>query len=100
MNNKRAKAQLQKLQRQIVPSLRRNDVIKAGLFGSFVRGEAKRNSDVDILIKFRGTKSLLDLAGLEIELEKKLKRKVDILTYDSIHPLLKKRILDEEVKIL
>lgn len=100
MSNKRTKAQLQKLQRQIVPSLRRNDVIKAGLFGSFVRGEAKRKSDVDILIKFRGTKSLLDLAGLEIELEKKLKRKVDLLTYDSIHPLLKKRILSEEVKIL
>ena len=42
----------------------------------------------------------MDLAGLEIELEKKLGRKVDLLTYDSLHPLLKKRILDEELKIL
>ena len=77
-----------------------NGVIKAGLFGSFARGESTKSSDIDILVKFKGTKSLLDLAGLEIELEKKLNKKVDLLTYDSIHPLLKKRILSEEVKIL
>ena len=100
MNNKKIKAQLQKLQKQIIPSLKRNDVVQAGLFGSFARGEATKSSDIDILVKFKGNKSLLDLAGLEMELEKKLKKKVDLLTYDSVHPLLKKRILDEEVKIL
>ena len=89
-----------KLIKQIIPTLKRNDVIKAGLFGSFARGEAKKKSDVDILIKFKGRKSLIDLAGLEIELENKLGKKVDLLTYSSIHPLLKKRILGEEVRIL
>jgi len=43
--------------------------------------------------------SLFDLAGIEIELEEALQRKVDLLTYNSIHHLLKKRILKEEVKI-
>lgn len=52
------------------------------------------------MIKFKGRKSLLDLARLEINLEKKTGRKVDVLTYDSIHPLLKERILKEEVVIL
>ena len=89
-----------KLIKQIVPMLKRNGVVKAGLFGSFVRGEAKKKSDVDILIKFKGRKSLLDLIGLKLELEEKLRRKVDLLTYNSIHPLLKKRILGEEVRIL
>ena len=44
--------------------------------------------------------SLLDLVGLKIDLEKILGKKVDVLTYDSLHPLLRKRILDEQVPIL
>jgi hypothetical protein len=93
--------ELKNLKKKIIPILRRNDVIRAGLFGSFVRGEAKKRSDIDILIEFdkRKRKSLLDLVGLELELEKKLGRKVDLLTYKSIHPLLKNRILKEEVRI-
>ena len=74
--------------------------MKAGLFGSFVRGESTKNSDIDILIKFKGRKSLLDLAHLEMELEDMLKKKVDLVTYRSVHPLLMERILSEEVKIL
>lgn len=91
---------LKKIEKIIIPTLKRNGVVRAGIFGSFVRGEAKKSSDVDILIRFKGRKSLLDLAKLEIELEKKLRRKVEVLTYDSIHPLLKKRILKEEVVLL
>ena len=91
---------IRNIQKKIVPILKRNAVVKAGVFGSFARGKAKKKSDVDILIKFKGRKSLLDLAGLEIEVEKKLGRKVDLLTYDSIHPLLKERILNEQRFIL
>ena len=61
-----------RIKKKIGVTLRRNGVIKAGLFGSFSRGQAKKNSDVDILIQYKGRKSLLDLAGLEIELEKKV----------------------------
>lgn len=86
-----------KLYHAIIPVLRRNHVKKAGLFGSYARGEAKRKSDVDIIVEMKG--SLLDLAGLKIELEETLKKKVDILTYKSIHPLLRRRILNEEVPI-
>ncbi|MEK6907544.1 MAG: nucleotidyltransferase family protein [Nanoarchaeota archaeon] len=92
--------EIQKIKSKIMPILKKNNVIKAGIFGSFVRGDYNKKSDIDILIKFKGRKSLFDLAGLEIELEKKLKKKVDVLTYNSIHPLLKERILKEEVKIM
>lgn len=94
------KKNIDKLTKKIIPILKRHDVVKAGIFGSFVRGKTTRRSDIDILIKFKGRKSLLDLAGLEIEIEKKLRRKTDVLTYNSIHPLLKDRILKEEVRIL
>ena len=98
MNSK--KKNIRDLEKKIIRILKRHDVAKAGLFGSFARGESTRKSDVDILINFKGRKSLLDLAGLEIELEKKLNRKVDLLTYNSIHPLLRDRILKEEVRII
>ena len=48
-------------------------------------------SDIDLLVEFKGKKSLLDLAGLKLELEEKLKCYVDVLTYNSLHPLLKNR---------
>ena len=92
--------EIKKLKKIIIPILKRNDVVKAGIFGSYARGEAKKRSDIDILIKFKGRKSLFDLAGVEIELEKKLGKKADVLTYKSIHPLLKERILREEVRII
>lgn len=91
---------LKKLKPKIVKILKENDVARAGIFGSYARGEAKKNSDIDILIKFKGRKSLFDLVGLEIELKKKLKKNVDLLTYNSINHLLKERILNDEVRII
>ena len=91
---------LKSIARKSIPVLKRNDVIQAGIFGSVARGENRKKSDIDMLIKFKGRKSLLDLVGLGMELEELLKMKVDLLTYNSIHPLLKKNILKEEVRIL
>ncbi len=96
--NKKIEQELKKIKAKIIPILKKHKVKRAGIFGSFVRGEQKKNSDLDILIKFNG--SLLDLVGLEMKLKKRLQRKVDLLTYGGVHPLLKKRILDEEVKII
>jgi len=92
--------ELEVLRNKIIPVLLRNDVKRAAFFGSFVRGEQKEDSDIDILVEFKGKKSLLDLAGLKIELEDALHRKVDVLTYNSLHPLLKDRILKEQKVIL
>ena len=88
----------QNIKKQILPILKRNDVIKAAVFGSFARGDAKKRSDVDLLIKFRprSTKSLLDLVRLQFELEDKLGRKIDVVTYNSINHLLKDIILNEQ----
>jgi len=99
--NKISEMRLRQFKKIVVPILKRNYVVKAGIFGSFARGEAKRKSDIDILIKVKAKKfSLLDLVGLELELEKILGRDVDLLTYKGINPLLKERILKEEVRII
>ena len=92
--------ELEELKNKIIPVLQRNDVKRAAVFGSFVREEQKEDSDIDILVEFEGKKSLLDLAELKIELEETLKRKVDVLTYNSLHPLLRDRILQEQKVIL
>jgi len=91
---------IKSIKKKIIPVLKRNDVIKAGIFGSYAKDKIKKKSDIDILIKFKGRKSLFDLAGLKIELEEKLNKKVDVLTYRSIHPFIKDNILKEEVRIL
>lgn len=99
--NKSRKERLKNLEKVIVPVLRRNDVVKAGIFGSFARGDAKKASDIDILIEVKAKKfSLFDLVGLELELKKILGRDVDLLTYNGIDPLLRDRILKEEVRII
>lgn len=84
------------IKKKIVPILKRQGVLKAAIFGSFARGLEKRSSDIDLLVKFAQDKSLLDLVGLKLELEDKLSRKVDVLSYDGINPLLKNTILKEQ----
>jgi len=76
--------------------LKKYGVKRAALFGSIARGEATEESDIDLLVEFEEGKSLLDLAGLKLELEDLLRKKVDVLTYASLHPLLKERILSEQ----
>ncbi len=84
----------------IVPILRRNNVVRAGIFGSYARGEERKGSDVDLLIKQKGQKSLLDLVRLERELKEKLGIGVDLLDYRGLSPYLKERILKEEMRII
>ena len=90
--------EIDRLKLKIRKVLKRYNIARAGIFGSYARGEAKKNSDVDILIEFKG--GLLSLVGLEMELKKKLKKRVDLLTYRGINPLLRKSILKEEIRII
>ena len=93
-------SQIEKYKEILLEILKKHEVKKAALFGSIVREEMSIDSDIDLIIEFKGDKSLLDLAALQIELEETLRLKVDILTYNSIHPLLKDQILAEQVEIL
>lgn len=94
------KNEIDLIKQKIIKILKKNKVKRAGIFGSYARGEAKKNSDVDILLEPPKNISLLDLSGLKIELEDKLNKKVDIISYNYIHPKLKEKILKSEVRII
>ena len=94
------KSKNKEIRKIILPILKRYDVSRAGIFGSFARGETRKGSDLDLLVEFSGRKSLLDLAGLRIKLQEALRMDVDVLTYNSLHPLLRERILGEQEVIL
>jgi|SRR3989344_7678026 len=87
---------------KIIKILKENGVKRAGIFGSYARGEQNKNSDIDILVEVPKDRkfSLLDLVRLERRLRIVLGMKVDLSTYKGINYLLKKRILKEEVKII
>ena len=73
----------------------RNDIVRLRLFGSAARGEARPDSDVDLLADFGSRKSLLDLVRIEEEFEEVLGQTVDLLTEAGLSPYMKPRILDE-----
>ncbi|MDM7202671.1 MAG: nucleotidyltransferase family protein [Thermodesulfobacteriaceae bacterium] len=71
-----------------------------GIFGSYVRGEQKKRSDLDVLVKFYKGATLFDFVGLANFLEEKLGiKKVDVVPYDTVRQELKERIFREMVKI-
>ena len=69
------------------------------VFGSVARGEAGPDSDVDILINLAPDRSLLDHAGLLLDLEKLLERKVDVVTEAGLHWFIRDQILKEAVPL-
>lgn len=75
-------------------------VVRAGVFGSTARGEAGPDSDIDFLVEFEHGRTLIDLAGLRLDLAETLGREVDVATTKSLHPLMRNQVLDELVPIL
>ena len=89
----------EQIKTKALPILKRNGVVRAALFGSALRGDTTRESDVDFLVEFEEGKTLLDLVGLQLELEEQLKSKVDVITYDALHPQLRESVLKEQEPI-
>lgn len=100
ITKKKRKLSLEELKPRLIPILQKHQVSKAGIFGSMATGMAKKTSDLDILVEFSGEKSLLDLVALKLDLEAEVDRKVDVLIYRSLHPLLRDRVLQEEVRVI
>ncbi len=70
-----------------------------GIFGSFVRGEQKADSDLDVLAAFEPGASLLDLSGAQVMLSELLGLKVDLVPREDIRPELKEIIESETVAV-
>jgi len=88
----------QEIKNYIVHFLKEKGVLKASLFGSFARGDNTESSDIDLILQLKSDKNLFDLAEIKVDLEEKFNRKVDVLTFNSVNPLIKEVILkDQEV---
>ncbi|MBI4320433.1 MAG: nucleotidyltransferase family protein [Chloroflexi bacterium] len=78
------------------PELRRLGVRRCGLFGSFVRNQARHQSDVDILVEFEPNQKTFDrFMQLAFFLEDLFGRKVDLITTESLSPYIGPHILRE-----
>ena len=94
------KNDIEDMKKKIRKILKKYGIVRAGIFGSYARGEQKKNSDVDILIQPTKDMSLLDFVHVKHELEDILGKKVDLVRYKYIHPYLKEKILESEVNII
>ncbi|HOC21432.1 MAG: Nucleotidyltransferase domain protein [Chloroflexi bacterium ADurb.Bin360] len=69
------------------------------VFGSVARGEARADSDIDLLVELEPGRSLLDLGGLLMDLQALLRCKVDVVTENSLRPRVRERVLQEAVPL-
>lgn len=75
----------------------RHGVTSIRVFGSFARGDAKPDSDLDLLIEAGPIRTPFFPGGLLVDLEEELGRKVDLTTPGALHPLIRDQILREAV---
>lgn len=86
----------QELDKQAILEItRRHGARSVRLFGSFVRGEQRPDSDLDILVELEFGRDLFDLIELKQELEAKLHRRVDVLTEKGLSPYIRDEVLRE-----
>ncbi len=92
------------IRQKALPILKKHGVIRAGLFGSALREEMEKTSDVDILVELPDTVHGFDYVALKVDLQKDLEsaleRPVEIVEYNLIKPSLKQYILPTQKQIL
>jgi len=91
---------IEELKEKILPFLKKCGISSAGIFGSFVRGDFDEESDIDIVIEIEKDITLFDFINIKLELEEILNKKVDLVEYSALKPLIRDSILKEQVIIL
>ena len=88
---------LQTKREDILQTAQKYGAYNVRVFGSVARGEADEKSDIDLLVDMEKGRSLLDLAGLLIDLEDLLGCKVDVVTTDGLRERIRERVLKEAI---
>jgi predicted nucleotidyltransferase len=84
---------------EILSMAARHGASEIRVFGSILHGNDRPDSDIDLLAEFEPGRSLLDVIGLEQELEELLGRRVEVLTAGGLSPYLEQRILAEAARL-
>jgi len=90
---------LKEKRRQILDIAARYGARNIRIFGSIARGQADELSDIDFLVEMESGRSLLDLGGLQAELEAALGRPVDVVTEKGLKARIRSRVLDEAIPV-
>ncbi len=90
---------LQSKRSQILQIAARHGARKVRVFGSVARGTARLGSDIDFLVEMEEGRSLLDHAALVLDLERLLKRSVDVASERGLRRLVRKGVLKDAVAI-
>ena len=90
---------LESLRQQLPMLAERYSVDTLEVFGSYVRSEQKKDSDLDILVTFKEVPSLLKFIAMENYLSDVLEVKVDLVMKDSLKPKIGQQILREAVSV-
>lgn len=89
-----------RLQREEILALaRKHGASNVRVFGSVARGVSRPDSDIDFLVDFDPQRSLLDRAGLQIDLEELLHVHVDVATIPALKPAIRERVVNEAVAL-
>jgi len=90
----------QEMEQIILNYLKTFNLLQIGVFGSFARNQQNPGSDIDLLVKFKTTPSLLQLIKIENELSRKLGIKVDLITKGAIKNKRIKANIEQDLKII
>jgi predicted nucleotidyltransferase len=100
---KKEKLDVQKIRNRLhqeLPRLRQEYAVRSlGLFGSYVRGEHRKGSDLDVLVEFFQAPGMLRFLDLELDLAAILGVKVELVQKEALKPSIGKRILEEVLPV-
>ncbi len=96
----RLSKEIQIIKEKLVPLLKKNNVTKAGIFGSYARGKQRMGSDIDLLVEINDDRGLIEFISLKMLIEKELGKKIDLVEYENIRKELKDGILSEEIPLI
>ena len=81
------------IKKQVLPLCKKYDLKKLALFGSQVKGNIHKDSDIDLLVEPPSNLGLIRFAGIQLEFKKLFKQNVDLVTYNSLSKYMKDEIL-------
>jgi predicted nucleotidyltransferase len=84
---------------QIIQLAEMHGAYNVRIFGSVARGDARKNSDIDFLVDMEPGRSLFDLGGLLVDLQKLLDMDVDVVTEKGLRKRIRDQVLDEAIPI-
>ena len=95
----KSKTLLESKKQDIFETAARHGALNIRIFGSVARGDDDENSDIDFLVELEPGRSLLDLGGLQTELQKLLGRPVDVITVNGLKERIREQVIREVISL-